>query len=437
MAGGIHSRDKQGFKIFSKGLELAVKILEILERNKDLILAREQVFDGQRIDQKSKEIATVITNEVGRRLGVIDRIIEEAQEEELKKSSPLLRNALRVGTYLVYFDRKDINGLIPVMTPFLEKKGGIGLVKRLAYVLRKVAKYKPKVEANIEDVCFWYYFFPKWITRKMVESFGEERTLFIMEEMNKTPYMSIRVNTRKVSVGELAQKLKEKYNYQLEIIEDMPFIKLEKNYPVMKIEEYKLGLFTVQDYVTAKGIRDVIELIPEGGTVLDCCSAPGRKLSYLIQERADVKVYAMDISMERLKRLVRDFERLEIGLPFLILGDASNIPISREFDLIILDVPCSGSGTWGKHPERRWLTEENHYLECVDVQRKILNEAKRLVKRGGYILYSTCSLWKEENEENIGWFLSFNCNFELVKEERNIPFRASTGFYHAILRRRS
>jgi len=125
MAGGIHSRDKQGFKIFSKGLELAVKILEILERNKDLILAREQVFDGQRIDQKSKEIATVITNEVGRRLGVIDRIIEEAQEEELKKSSPLLRNALRVGTYLVYFDRKDINGLIPVMTPFLEKKGGI------------------------------------------------------------------------------------------------------------------------------------------------------------------------------------------------------------------------------------------------------------------------------------------------------------------------
>ncbi|MGB9668343.1 MAG: RsmB/NOP family class I SAM-dependent RNA methyltransferase [Thermosulfidibacteraceae bacterium] len=435
MVGEIHPRKKQGFKIFSNGLELAVKILEILEKNKDMILAREQVFKGGNYYQKSKEIATIITNEVGRRLGVIDRIIEEAQGEELKKSSSLLRSALRVGSYLVYFDRKEPAGILAAMKPFLEKKGGIGLIKRLSYVLRKVSKYKPKVKADIEAVCFWYYFFPEWITRKMIESFGEEKTIKIMEEMNKTPYMSVRVNTRKISKEDLARILGERYQYELEIVKDMPFLKLEKNYPVMKIEEYEKGFFTVQDFVTAAGIKKMIYKLPEGATVLDCCSAPGRKLSYLMQERNDLKVFAMDISLERLKRMIRDFKRLGIELPYIIKGTATKVPLKIEFDFVHLDVPCSGSGTWGKHPERRWLTEEDHFKECIIIQREILKEASRLTKKDGYILYSTCSLWKEENEDNISWFLSENRDFELIEEERSYPVRASTGFYHAILRK--
>lgn len=433
MDGKLHTSEKQGFEIFSKGLELATKILEILEKNKDLVLAREQVFSSPKLNPKSKEIATVITNEIGRRWGVLDRIIEEAQGEKIEKSSPLLRSALRIVAFLVYFERKDPNGVIAVMYPFLEKKGGVGLVKRLAYVARKIKKYKPKIEANIKEVCFWYYFFPYWITEKLISSFGEEKAISIMEEMNKNPYMSIRVNTKKIDKYRLANILKEKYNYELEIIDQVPFIKLAKNYPVMKTEEYKKGLFTVQDYVTTRGITKMIKTLKKGAAVLDACSAPGRKSSYLIQERPDLKVIAMDISLERIKRMIRDLKRLELELPYIIQGDASKIPLRTKFDLVHLDVPCSGSGTWGKHPERRWLTEETHYLECVELQRKILSEAANFVKPGGYILYSTCSIWKEENEENIRWFLKNHKQFILVEEERNFPTTGSTGFYHAII----
>ena len=437
MAGGFRASGGSTVKKpYTKGLELAVRIIEILEKNKDLVFAREQIFEHYKASPKSREIATVITNEVGRKWGIINRILEEVQGEPLSHSSSFLRAVLRVGTYEVYFERKNLSHFLKSIRPFVMRKANITLLKRVAFVLRKVERFKGKVAADFLEHAFWYYYFPEWIAQRFLEQFGQEVALKLMEEMNKLPRMTLRTNTRKISPEELAQRLKEKYNYELEVIE-YPFIRLSKMYPIMKTDEYKEGLFTVQDVNTAKGIMRLLSLLPEKAVILDACAAPGRKSSLVVQERPDIKLYCVDISRIRIKRLIADFERLKLPLPELICADAAKLPLKLQFDAVHADLPCSGSGTWGKHPERRWLTTPERYKECVEIQRRILSELVHFVKPGGYLLYSTCSLWKEENEENVKWLTETFSEFEVLEIERIFPENASTAFFYAILKKRS
>ena len=371
---------------------------------------------------------------MGTKWGVINEIIERSQNEPLEKSSTLLRASLRVCSYLVYFERKKPYHLVNLIRNFILGKTKEGLLRRLFFVLRKVERFKIKDVNSFEDYAFWYLFFPKWISKKMAEEFGQDQAVKLMTEMNRLPFMTVRANTKFVSPEHLLNKLQEKYKFEGEIAE-YPFIKLEKVYPVMRTQEYKSGLLTVQDLNTAKGILRLLPYLPEGSYVLDACAAPGRKSSLIAQEREDIKLFCLDISSLRMKKLISEFERLSLKKPYIIVGDASCPPFKVNFDAIIADLPCSGSGTWGKHPERRWFTSPERYLECVNIQKNILSALVPHLKKEGYLLYCTCSIWKEENEEIIKWLLNNFSSMELMEEKRIFPEKASTGFFYAILRK--
>ena len=422
--------------LYSDGVELAVRVIELLEINRDLVLARELIFKKYATSEKAKEMATLISNEVGRRWGVINRMIEEVQQEPMSNSSSLLRAVLRVGAFEVYYNNKKPNFFIKALFPFFRKKRvRKGFMKRLQYVLHGIKKFRISPPADILEWAFWYQFFPKWAAERLINQFGQEKALWLMEQMNMHPPMSIRVNTTKTTPEELARSLQEKYLYELEVSHIHPFIKLKKTYPVMRTEEYHRGLFTVQDVNTAIGTKRLLELLPQGATLFDACAAPGRKSSLVKQLRPDVKLICNDVSSLRMGKLVNDFQRLNLPKPFLLISDAAHPPFKTTFDAVHADLPCSGSGTWGKHPERKWLTTPERYMECVEIQRKLLSSLANLVKPKGYLLYSTCSLWKEENEENVKW-LTENFPFSVVEERRIDPEGASTGFFYAILQRK-
>ncbi len=346
----------------------------------------------------------------------------------------LLRASLRVCAYLVYFERKNPYHLVNLIRNFILGKTREGLLKRLFFVLRKVEKFKKRSVQTFEDYAFWYQFFPRWVARKMVDEFGQEEALKLMEEMNKLPFMTVRANTRKITPEELLQQLKDKYQFDGALLE-YPFIKLSKVYPVMRTEEYKKGFLSIQDANTASGILDLIKLLPHSSSVLDACAAPGRKSSLIVQERPDIRLFCIDISYNRLKKLLGEFDRLELERPLIAVADASSVPSGMEFDAVVADLPCSGSGTWGKHPERKWFTSPERYKECVLIQRRILDQLSSFVKFSGYLLYSTCSIWKEENEDMVEWFLKHYPGFKLLKMKRIPPYNASTGFFYAILQR--
>ncbi len=423
-----------GGPLFSLGLELAVRVTEILEFNKDLVLAREQIFEKYNYHQKAKELATYITNELGRRWGVVNRMIEEVQKEPLEESSSLLRACLRVGAFEVYFDNKNPNHVLKSLGPFFRKKKvKKGFINRLRYVLFEVKKFRINPPADFLEWAFWHHFFPKWIAERLAEQFGQEEALKLMEHMNQHPSMSIRVNTRLADVDALRKALTEKYGFQVEKAKVYPFLTMPRTYPVMRTEEYKEGMFIVQDVNTAYGISRLLDLLPEGATLFDACAAPGRKSSLVTQLRSDIRFVCADISKLRLTKLVNGFERLKLPLPPILVADAAHPPFKVQFDAVHADLPCSGSGTWGKHPERRWFTTPIRYKECVEIQRRLLSSLIPLVKPGGYLLYSTCSIWREENEENTRW-MQEEFGLRLIEEKRIFPENASTGFYYAIMK---
>src|SRR5690348_11250423 len=171
---------------------------------------------------------------------------------------------------------------------------------------------------------------------------------------------------------------------------------------------FKKGLFFVQD--PAATLVTEYAAIPMGSTVADLCAAPGGKA--LEFSRTAGTVVGSDKSFARLQRLLANQRRLESVnlLPFV--GDARN-PAIKPVDVVLIDVPCTGTGTFRRHPDARWRIKVSDIAVMSALQKSIMRAAAEVVKPGGLLIYSTCSLEPEENDAQIDWFLAENLNFVL------------------------
>ncbi len=425
---------KENIKLYGKALYLTAKIVELTEKTGDVNLSREQVLKNE-TNYKVKAIATAISYEIARRWGVLRKIIVLSQKEPLQKSTSLLRALLTVGTYELLFSKKKINLMAKALEPYIKKITNVKILNRFKWVLNRVNEfnYPNPPKEDILEFAFWKLYFPKWITKKFLKLY-KEKTLNILEILNTDAPITLRVNIKKISPKNLLNLLKEKYGFEGELSKlDNNFIVLKKSYPVVNIKEFTEGYFTIQDDVVGFLVRKLCENL-DFTTLLDACSAPGRKTSYFSTLRDNLKIIACDVSYRRLKILKKLYKTLNLSLPYLVVLDARNIPFKKSFDLVLLDVPCTGTGTLRKHPERRWFLKEEDVDKKVFIQRKILKEASKFAKN--YLVYATCSLFKEENEYQIKDFLEKNRDFQLIDEQRFDPsLKYKTGFYYAIMKR--
>ncbi|RLF88175.1 Fmu (Sun) domain-containing protein, partial [Thermococci archaeon] len=199
----------------------------------------------------------------------------------------------------------------------------------------------------------------------------------------------------------------------------------------------------------ASAVASLILNPQPGEIVVDLAAAPGGKTTHmaeLMQNKG--KIYAFDIDKARMKRLKDFVNRMGIKIVKPIIKDARKAPeiLGEEVaDKVLLDAPCTSSGTIGKNPELRWRLRESKIEEMAKLQRELLESAAKLVKPGGRILYTTCSIFLEENEENVKWFLNTHQEFRLIKLEgpydpgfsegtmRAWPHRHDTiGFFYAL-----
>ncbi len=178
-------------------------------------------------------------------------------------------------------------------------------------------------------------------------------------------------------------------------------------------EAYRAGGFWVQDSSSFLFAEAVAPLLTGQG--LDVCAAPGGKTLGLLRQRPDLTLLAADRSLERLKALRRNFRRLNLPLPELLVADGTELPFAAErFDWILLDAPCSATGTIRKNPDLKWRRSADTLLGQCSLQRHLLFEAARLVRPGGTIVYATCSLEPEENEHQAQAFLEAHSDFEAL-----------------------
>ena len=350
----------------------------------------------------------------------IDTIIKKYSKIRLKKISPWILNILRMSIYQIIFLDK-----IPKSAAVNE---GVNLSKRYGHksssgfvnaILRKVSKDDFEdlfnIENEIERISKTTSI-PEWIIEELK---NEGMDLYKIEEIckksNLRPKVSIRVNTLKTTKQKLKKSLLEKQiNVEDGILED--FLILDKVRNIENLEEFKDGLFIVQD--EAAGLTALILNPKKEEKILDSCSSPGGKTTYIAQiVENNAEIEAWDLHESRIKLVEQNSKRLGINIIKTKVNDATkyNEEYFEKFEKILLDVPCLGLGVLKRKPDIKWQRKKSDIEAISKIQHEILKTCSKYLKKGGELVYSTCSILDFENKKIIIEFLNENENFKIEK----------------------
>ena len=244
--------------------------------------------------------------------------------------------------------------------------------------------------------------FPKVFFQLLSAEFGEEKTLAICQTLNEEAPFTIRANTLKISRDQLFDKLKTHDDVQKTSLSSLG-IMFSKRINLFTLEEFKSGFFEVQDE-GSQLVADMVE-VKAGDAVLDFCAGSGGKtLAFApkMQERGQIFLY--DIRQGALRQAKKRLKRAFIQNA-QIVPTYEKLKTQKPFDWILLDVPCSGSGTLRRNPDMKWKFTLADLEELAQKQQDIFEKAFSLLKKGGHLVYATCSLFQKENEEQVKFFL--------------------------------
>lgn len=317
-------------------------------------------------------------------------------------------------------------------------KGVGGLVNA---VLRNFMRKRATLLEQAAESEVGRYSHPQWWIDKLRAQYPY-RYATILEDSNKRPPMSLRVNRRKINVTAYQNLLGQRGMVVRVPANDAAKDALELAQPaaVEKLPGFAEGLVSVQDL----GAQMAAPLLDarDGMCVLDACAAPGGKSAHLL-ELANVELTSVDNDNARVARLIQNFTRLDLKPHRVIHGDASQPGEwwdGRQFDRILADVPCSASGVTRRHPDIKWLRRESDLLQFAVRQHQILDALWQLLISGGKLLYATCSLFAEENILQVENFLNRHKDARLLPlsqpeiiDGQLLPDSHHDGFFYALL----
>ena len=257
---------------------------------------------------------------------------------------------------------------------------------------------------------------PRWLVDYCFRLLGRREALRFLESSMETMPTYIRINTLRGPEKAVLRRVEE----DDVILEEVQQLKhtykvAESAKSLVRTKSFRDGLFYIQDMASCLAV-EVADPEP-GMTVLDVCAAPGAKTTYLAQlMENDGVVYSVDYSRRRMRIWKRETKRMGAKIAVPIICDACKpLPVKISADLVILDPPCTSTGVFSRTPSAKWRLTEDSMLEMSEVQWRMLNGCVRHVKKGGFLVYSTCSIAVEENEMLIERFLRWHPEFALVE----------------------
>lgn len=405
----------------------------------------------QNLSLKDRALCHEITLGVLRRQLYLDRIIEKFTKA--RKLDSAVKIALRIGLYQILFLDK-IPGFSAInesvnLVQRAKKTSAKGLVNA---ILRRATREKIELDFSdeIEKVSIETSH-PRWLIEKWIAQFGFEETENLARANNEISKIAFRLTT-KISLENL--KFVEKF--EKSDLGENCFITDRFDADLFRLAGK--GEIYVQDEAS-QAVAATIEL-KDDESFLDVCAAPGSKATYVASKKADEKqkakdkkqnlIVAGDLYSHRVKTLRENCLKQAVDFVNILQYDAEkSLPFADgSFDWVLLDAPCSGTGTIRHNPEIRYFLQKNDFGELSGKQLKLLENASKLVKQGGFLVYSTCSLEQEENEKVIEKFLNANSHFRKtvprVSEKiltlenfgRTFPqIHNSDGFFIAAMRR--
>ncbi len=360
----------------------------------------------------------------------LDWMIQKNLRFSTGKVEPAVLNILRIALYqIIFMDRVPPSAAV---NEAVEQAKAVGKGPAAGFVnalLRNVCRNKGQVrfpDRKKEEIRFLsvYYSFPEWLVEKWLKQLGPSETERLLDAENQIPQTVIRTNRLRINRAELLSLL-EQEGIEAGPTRYSPDGILLRGFKgqVAELSLFKEGLFQVQG--EAAQICSHL-LCPEpGDKILDLCAGLGGKsthLAELINQKG--RVFSLDISLRRLIRSGETIRRLGINCIDPIVGDAgscSSLMWRGRFDKIMVDGPCSGLGTLSKNPDGKWSKDESDIRRLSRLQTKILTQAASLLKEGGKMLYVTCTISREENEDVVRAFLNRNKKMVLENLKDHSP----------------
>lgn len=388
------------------GRELALDILmEILEKDGySHVVLNQALSKYQYLEKSERAFISRVTEGTLEYLIQIDYIINLYSKVKVKKMKPLIRTLLRMSVYQIfYMDRIPDSAVCNEAVKLAVKRKFQGLKGFVNGVLRSIAREKEQIRFPADAI---WYSVPEWMIEMWQKSYDVETVRVMLEAFLKDSKLTVRCNLDQASLEEIRKSLENQgvTVTETEYAEDMMY--LEQFDYLESLEAFRKGWIQVQD-VSSGFVGRAADPAP-GDVILDVCGAPGGKSLHLADllkgtghvEVRDLTEYKVRLIQDNIDR--SGFRNIEARVWDALELDEESV---GKADIVIADLPCSGLGIIGKKPDIKHKMTPEKLAELAALQREILSVVHQYVKPGGKLIYSTCTIDRQENEENASWFL--------------------------------
>ncbi|REL37846.1 16S rRNA (cytosine(967)-C(5))-methyltransferase RsmB [Rhodohalobacter sp. SW132] len=373
-----------------------------------------------------------------RKRSYLDFVLGEYSSIQMDEMKPVLKNILRLGLYDMLFmdstpDYAAINESVEIAKLRLGSKSGDLVNAIMRNIQRDMPDLpKPAFEDRTKLIATTFSH-PEWMVKRWVQRMGEREAFQLMQSNNQRPSYYVRVNNLRTKTSNFKLRM-EKAGIEFEESDWLPgYFKVDSVQPFLAKEWLLRGICHVQD-IAAGFAPTILEPMP-GEEIFDLCAAPGTKSIVMADMmNAEGSIVSVDINSQRLELLAQNAMNFRAENIKIRRADVRDLDLKLA-DGVLLDAPCTGTGVLSKRADLRWKRTEEELENSVKLQEELLDEAANHVKRGGRLVYSTCSIEPEENWEQIQKFLDRYDNFELENLEEFLPEEvlAEDGFAYQTL----
>lgn len=343
-------------------------------------------------------------------------------------SEPKLEALMLVAMYQLLYTQNAQHAVVNEAVQASNKLADGKFKSLINAVLRQVIRDGCKLPKPVLQDAEAKFNFPEWWIEKVKNDYPKYWHN-ILAASQLPPPMTLRVNARHSNAEQYVQVLAEQGIEASALGEHA--VRLQHATSVVNLPQFSEGVVSVQDWGAQQA---ALLLQPQAGErILDACAAPGGKTGHLL-ELADVSVTALDIDSKRLRRVTENLERLRLTA-HVQAADAANLPAwydGQAFDAVLADVPCTASGVVKRHPDIKWLRRRNDSRTVALQQHKMLDALWSTVKQGGRMLLATCSIFPEENHQQMLAMLERHADAKLRVEQICLPNDTQDGFYYAL-----
>ncbi|KIL50422.1 16S rRNA methyltransferase [Jeotgalibacillus alimentarius] len=397
--------------------EAALHILDQIDKNQSYSnLLLNHAIQKFNISKKDTGLLTEITYGTIQRKMTLDYYLEPFLK---KKVEGWVRNLLRLSLYqMIYLDRVPERAAIHEAVEIAKKKGHKGISGMVNGVLRSIQRQgvrpldelsDPVIKISIETS------HPEWLVKRWAEHFGLEKTREMCERNLIAPVQTARVNTSRISRSEVIDMLKQEGVEASESTIVPAGIRVKKG-NIAHTVAYKEGYISVQDE-SSMLVAYALGAVP-GESILDMCAAPGGKTTHIAESlNNEGEVLALDLHEHKIKLIKENADRLKLGNVKAEAMDGRKLNEhypDRQFDRVLVDAPCSGLGVLRRKPDIKYAKREQDLESLSRIQQELLHSAVGSLKKGGTLVYSTCTVDKEENEGTVNRFLADHPEMELT-----------------------